>query len=251
MSKFSRTVFVTSCLLLFFSCGRNNNSSTSSVIAQSSADRYNNNPQQNSVVDDLANKPFLVPPEIAILEATVLVRGTSFTEVASLVEANSSQVIKSISQVKGCSASIINYQHPKQIYEKRIGADSPLYGSSSNIKAIIAFEGMNSVEERIDRLNNCLQAIPKLSVDNLPKNTTVSLSLSEAVPTVKNIGLYREQILKTKFDRLQQIANLAETPSQFNVSDTKCTSNGTVFISDRTLSNLKLDVDFQCIQFGK
>ena len=255
MLKLSKTLLVVSVILLFFSCGKSN-SPTSSVIAQSdriiSSTNYSaRNPQQNSSIDDPAIQRFLVPPEIAVMQATIQVKSNSFSEVANLIDTNSSKVVTSISQVKGCSAEIVNYQYPRETYGKRIVNETPTYLSSLEIKTIISFAGMNTVEQRIKQLNSCLQAIPQLKLEKASKNSDINLSFSEVIPTVSNADSYRKQLLENKFTRLREIANLSETPSQFKASDTKCTSNGTVRVRNRSLSNIELDIDFKCLQFNK
>jgi hypothetical protein len=258
MLKFYQALTVTSLLLLFFSCSRSNNSNPS-VIAQSnssasvsSESEYSSPNQQTTFVSyDPAKKRFLVSPEIAVMQAKVSAKGKSFAEAAQLIEVNSDKVIKNLAAVQGCSATITNYQYPTEEFGKRVLDDTPVYFSSLEIDILISFDGLNSTSDRIKRLNNCVQALPELKLDTTEKNISIGLSLSEAIPTIKNLDNYRQQLLEAKFSSLQEVTNLAAAPSQFQANETKCTSKGIVQIANRSLSNIELDIDFNCQQFNK
>lgn len=249
MQKLYQALTMGSLLLLFYSCNKNNSPST---IAQSPS--YSENTQQpNTVTDALKSDRFLVPPEIAIMQANIRATNKSFTKTFELIETNTDRVIQSINNTDGCRADILNYQHSEEASSNRDygfkNFDDLIYTSSLDLEITISFDNNNSVKERIQQLNNCIQAVPQLTSDD-SENGSISLNLSQPIPTVKNASEYRKQLLGTKFASLQEVANLSETPSQFNASDTKCTSKGNIQIINRSLSNIELDIDFNCQQFG-
>lgn len=261
MLKLPHTLTLISLLLLFFSCSKNNEPHPS-VIAQnetnlaessvSSDENYSQNHQTaNFVPNDPANKGFLVPPDLAVTQATIQVKGSSFTEVASLIELNTDKVLKSIATVQGCSATINNYQYPREDYGKRILDDSAVYFGSSELEIRISFAGLNTVADRIKQLNNCLQSLSGLNLTSSAKNASINLTLADVMPTINNLDRYRQELLAAKFNSLEAVANVAAQPSQFNANDTKCTSKGIVQIVSRSLSNIELDIDFNCQQFNK
>ncbi|VEP18841.1 conserved exported hypothetical protein [Hyella patelloides LEGE 07179] len=255
MLKFYKALAAISLLLLFFSCGKSDRSTTS-VTAQSDfivsgSDYSSKNQEANILPYDPAIKNFLIPPEIAVMQATINAGGNSFNEVAALIDTNTNKVIQSISSTEGCSANIVDYQHPRKTYGKRVLSDSATYYSNLQIEIIISFAEMNNVQQRIEQINNCWQAISTSKLEAQEKDSTISLTLSDVIPTIENVDRYRKQLLETKFDTLKEVANLSETPSQFNASDTKCTSKGDVKVVKRSLSNIELDVDFNCLQFNR
>ena len=249
MQKLYQAFTIGSLLLLFYSCNKNNSPST---IAQSPG--YSENTQQpNTVTNDPTSDRFMVPPEIAIVQANIRATDKSFAKTFELIDANTDRLIQSINNTDGCRADILDYQHSEEASSNRgydpENFDDLVYTSNLDLEITISFDDNNSVKERIKQLNNCLQAVPQLKPEN-SKNSSISLNLSEPIPTVKNASEYRKQLLETKFASLQEVANLSETPSQFNASDTKCTSKGNVQIINRSLSNIELDIDFNCQQFG-
>lgn len=255
MLKFYKALAAVSLLLLFFSCGKSDRSTTS-VTAQSdlivsSSDYSSKNQEANILPHDRAIKRFLVPPEIAVMQATINAGGNSFAEVATLIDTNTNKALRSVSNTEGCSANILDYQHPRETYGKRVLSDSTMYYSNLQIEIIISFAEMNNVQQRIEQINNCWQAISTSKLEAQEKDSTISLTLSNVVPTIENADRYRKQLLEAKFETLQEVANLSETPSQFNASDTQCTSKGDVKIVKRSLSNIELDVDFHCLQFDR
>ena len=97
-----------------------------------------------------------------------------------------------------------------------------------------------------------MQTISELKLDNPnPKKTSAFLNVTNPLPTITNANKYRKQLLTKKFSGLKEVSAIAENPTQFNAKDTKCTTNGNVYVTKRSLGKLELDVDFKCLQFGK
>ena len=86
----------------------------------------------------------------------------------------------------------------------------------------------------------------KVEKDPEDKNKSVYLSLSQTIPTVKDLGKYRQQLLTAKFKPLKTVASISEPASQFNASSIDCTSKGIVTVKDRSLSAIELDIDLDC-----
>ncbi len=247
MLKLPKTIFLTCFLLFFLSCSRSQTSS--SVTSQSYRSTPKRNYSKNVSLQDPAINRFIVPPEIAIMRTRITATASSFAAVAKLIEVNSEKVITSISSTEGCSANILDYQHPVEyISGKAIVADAKKYSSHLELEILISFAEMEQVRERIKRVNDCLQVIPKLAIENSQedKNASIYLALSDVMPTIQNAGKYRKKLLEGKFTGLKEVANLSDPATQFNASDTRCTSKGIVKVVDRNLSGIELDIDFDC-----
>ena len=247
MLKYSRFIWLGCFLVLFISCGKDR-VSTSSVSAGSSG--YKSNNQATSPADPASDR-FIVTPELAVMSATINTTANSDAIASQLLETSSQQLIKNFTQVPGCSAKIVDYQHPIPRYSKRIGSNTDWqYTSNLKLEMAIAFNKDKDIYQRIVQINNCLQAIPNLKTIKSPedKNATVNLVTSKVIPTINNAGKYRQEILKTKFTALKEVASLTDPAVQFNAQDTKCTSKGNVKVINRQLSGIELDVDFDCIR---
>lgn len=257
MEKLYKSLATASLLLLFFSCStrdravpRQGRDRFSSVIAQRS-ESYSEREQSTIANNDPAIKKFIVPSEIAIINGNVRVTSSSYSEAFNLINNSAETLSEKINAIDNCTVEIIDYKHPVKTYSKRSLNDNIRYHSSLDILITAAFNSANSVLEKSQQLNQCLQAIPQIESDNQSQNTDLKLNLSPALPTIINANKYRQQILESKFIQLQKVANLSDNPPQFDASETKCTSNGDVQIVSRTLNNIELDVDFKCQQFGQ
>ena len=238
MLKRAEIVYFTCLLWLLFSCNRSQLSSSSV-----SAYRTSSGTEKLSLEDPAINR-FTVIPEMAVMRTTISATASSFVETAKLIEVNSEKVLTSINSIEGCSARIVDYQHPVNRREGKLGK-THLF-SSLEVETLISFAEMKDVKERIKRVNDCLQAIPKLTTGKNPNNVRVNLVVSDVMPTIQNAEKYREKLLESKFTALKQVANLPEPATQFQASDTRCTSKGIVKVVKRSLSGIELDIDFEC-----
>lgn len=243
MQKLNQTLILSSFLLLFYSCNKNQSPST---IAQSSS--YSDSQPPNIAPEIPKSDRFVIAPEIALVTAKMQATGNSFDRTFESIDVNAEKLQQSINNTDGCQVELLDYQHPVVARGQRV-LDGSEYRTHLDFQITISFDGDNSVRERIEQLNNCLQAIPRFELDN-SKNSSINLNLSQAIPTVIDTSKYRKQLLETKFKPLQEIAELSETPSQFNATNTKCTSKGNVQIISRSISNIELDIDFNCQQFN-
>lgn len=245
MLKLPRVLYLTCFLLLFLSCSRTQNQS-SSLTAQSYRTSSDNSYRQKFSLKDPAISRFIVTPEIAMMRANISATASSFAAVTNLLEVNSKKAIESITSKEGCSAKILDYQHPVEISGKKILADKRKYSGRLELEISMSFAEMKDIKERIQRVNDCLQAIPELSIEQTKENTSIYLVLSDVMPTIQNAGKYRQQLLEAKFASLKDVANLSKPATQFSSSDTRCTSKGIVQVVERSLSGIELDIDFDC-----
>lgn len=244
MLKLTKRLYLTCFLLIFLACSRNQTSS-SSVIAQS----YRSESNQNNLPQDPAINRFIVPPEMAVMSVKIRSRASSFLRVTELLEASSAKLLKSISKIEGCSAKVVEYHHPSLIdSSKRILSYPQNYSNAMELEIQISFAEMKDINERITQINNCLQAISQLKIEQPQedKDASIYLSLSRVMPTINDVGKYRKKLLQGKFTGLKEVANYSEPATQFRASDTRCTSQGTVEVINRSLSGIELDIDFDC-----
>ena len=254
--KLFHLIAIPGCLLIFFACGNNKDSATS-VTAQNNRNLISSSKREgrnnvSTTYNDPARDRFLVEPEIAVLNLTLRVSGKSFSEANKLITSNSDIIFKGINQAKGCTVEIKDYSHPQENYQSKYSFDNLPFSSSQEMKVTISFAGMTDIQARIGQLNKCMQTISELELENPdPKKTIARINVTNPLLTITNANKYRKQLLAKKFSGLTEVAAIAENPPQFNAKDTKCTTNGDVRITKRSLSKLELDVDFNCQQFGK
>ncbi|BAZ43214.1 hypothetical protein NIES4102_02140 [Chondrocystis sp. NIES-4102] len=244
MPKINNLIWLTCCLLLFISCGSNSNSDPS-VKARSSA--YESDPyEKNYLPQDPALARFIVAPEIAVAIANLSFNANSIDEIIKLTETNSQSFLNSLNTVKGCTAKIINYQYPlSNNYNRNVINNEQEYFHSLDIEITISLAETKDIKQRLNQINNCLEAIPKQN-----NNEMVSLTLSEVMPTIKDVNQYRQKLLEAKIKPLQEVAKIPNPPTQFKATDTRCTSQGIVEIVNRSLNGIELNIDFNCSRFG-
>ena len=255
--KLSHLIAFSGCLLIFFACG-NNKRSTTSVTAQnnrnliSSFESKSRSKQPITFPDDPASDRFLVDPEIAVITLNLRGSGNSFSETSELINNNTYIIFKSINQAKGCTVEVTDYSSPQKNYQSKVSFDKTPFSGSQEMKVTISFAGMTDIHARIEKLNKCMQTISEFELENPdPKKTSVRINVTKPLLTITNANKYSKQILAKKFSGLKEVAEIAPNPTQFNAKDTKCTTNGNVYITKRSLSKLELDVNFKCLQFGK
>lgn len=233
-------------LFLFLACG-------ASQISQRGDSRrdysYNNSQSQKSFAKDPAFSRFTVPTEIAVINISISAYGTSFKEVSNLIELNAEEIIKNVSREKGCSANI---QDSVQItngdlYDQQREINSNInYQSNLDLEILISFSEISTIKERMKQISKCLQKIHEIEFKKTEEVTEIAIYMSNVLPTIRNANGYRKQLLEHKFNTLQEIVDIKQQPLQFNASSTKCTSNGTVAIINRSLNEIELDIDFKC-----
>jgi len=243
-----RILYLSCFLFLFLSCSQSKTTTSSSSVRASSYS-YESNNNSVSPPRDPASDRFIVAPEIATISAVINATAGSFDETAELLTTNSKKLINSVTKIEGCSANIIDYQHPVAYNSRKIAtSDSQKYSGNMELEISANFAQAKDITARIKQLNSCLQAIPRLQVEDSPeeKDKSINLSVSKAMPTVKNAGKHRQQLLKAKFVALKELTNLTEPANQFKASDIACTSLGNVNVVDRSLSGIELDIDLDC-----
>ncbi len=232
-------------LFLFLSC--TGSQPTSSVNA--SGDWYKSEPYNNNAPTDPAINRFIVLPELGIIGGKISSSANSFVEVTKLLETNSGKLEQSISQKNGCSFDVIDYQHPVAVgSRKSITSNGKRYSGSLEFEILISLTEAKNIKERIQQVNSCLQAIPKLRLEpnQKDKDMKINLFVSRVSPTLKDAGKYRQKLLEFKSQSLREVTNFPNPAMQFDAEDTKCTSKGIVTVIDRKLSGIELDIDFDC-----
>ena len=238
--KISKIFCLVGFLLLFLSCSKRQITSNSSSTVRASSYGYESDNSSNSPQDPASDR-FIVDPEIAVMSAIISSTASSFAEVIKILETNSEKLINSINNTQGCSTNIVDYHHPTVAKNRK-------YQGSIKLDIIISFAQKNTIQERIQKLNDCLRVISQLKLEDKheDKNQRIYLSFSKVMPTIKNVGKYRKKLLDAKFTALKEVANFSQPASQFDALDTKCTSQGIVTIRDRSLSGIELDIDLDC-----
>lgn len=248
MFKYPKTIWFSCVLLVIVACG---NSDTSSSLAQSRSYDYVEE-NKSLFLTDLAGDRFIVPPEIMIIGGRINASSSSFAQTTELLDIGSKQLINSLTAMEGCSAKITNYQYPKvRNSSKIVISDNVKYQGNMSLEILVSFANSKDIKERIHQLNTCMNAIPPLKVelDQDDKKTSIYLTISQEMPTIENAAKYRNELLERKFKSLKEVANISEPASQFNASDTKCTSNGIVKVVNYSLNGVELDIDFDCRRF--
>ncbi len=254
MLKSPKLVWLSCLLLLFIACSRNQTStSTSPVQAQSSRDDYESNNEPANTLQDPASDRFVVPPEIAIMNAKISSTASSVVEANRLLELNSDNLAKKVTDVPGCSANMVNYDFPLDYSRKGISSKEEKYSGYIDFEILISFANAKDIKQRIKQVKNCSQVFSTLKMieSQQDENSNVDVVLSEIVPTIKDASKYRTKLLEAKIKPLQEVAALSNSASasQFNASDIKCTSKGIVQVVDRSLRDIELNVDFDCRRF--
>lgn len=250
MFKYHKVILVLSSLLFFFSCAKNYSPSVTAQSQVETSERYGASEEPNNLfAQDPSNKRFFVPSEIAYMQATINARGNSFSEVAGFVVENAQKLEESIESVAACSTELLEYNHPRRVFNKTIMSGDAIYSSNAVVEITIDFTEAEGIQDRILRVNQCLGAVPELKLANpQKKNTSIDLKLSQVIPTVRDRNAYRQQILERRLAPLREVAQFSNPPSQFDPDGTQCTSNGQVKVKERSLSRIELDIDFQCKQ---
>jgi len=251
MKLISKTWLFLPWFLFFLSCATSQNNSSSIAIR---SDGYESNSVNNTEADPALSR-FIVPPELGVVQGRIRSSGTSFGEVTELLKTISNKLESGVAQTKGCSFNLIDYKHPFSTWSSRksLGSKSNKFSGSLKFEVLISLAETNNIRERIKQINSCLQAIPSLELEpeQQDKDTKINFYLSGVLPTVKDAGKYRQELLKFKSKPFKEVVKLAEPATQFDANDTKCTSQGIVTIASRTLSAIELDIDFDCRRLTK
>ncbi len=221
MLKSPKLIWLSCLLLLFIACSRNQTStSTSSVQAQSSQsfrDDYESNKPANSPQDPAVDR-FVVTPEIAIMSAKISSTANSVAEANRLLELNSDNLSKKVTDVPGCSANMVNYESPLADSRKVNNSEKQKYYGYIELEILISFANAKVIKQRIKQVRNCLQAFSTLKMvkSQQDENSKVDFVLSKIVPTIKDASKYRTKLLEAKIKPLQEVAALSNSATQFN-----------------------------------
>ncbi|MEM9213058.1 MAG: hypothetical protein AAGD25_01655 [Cyanobacteria bacterium P01_F01_bin.150] len=246
-NKAAKLVGLAGTLVLFFSCGRASGP-PSSVIAQSSRSDDSRGYAEAVVPNDPARQPFLIPPDLAVMTVSLSTTQSSFSASTQLLQEKADLLLTKVGEGDGCVARILDYRQPTQPAGKYFRWDGDQYTSQIDLALDIDFDGLSSVTNRIQRLNNCIQRIPQFVDKDTKKEEAILVVLSAAMPTIRDASVHRDELLQRRFAPLQSVVDAAQPPGLFKAEQTRCTSNGDVRIVERTLSGVELDVNFECVQ---
>ncbi len=248
MYKFPKIIWLASILLVFISCSYNERPS-SSVQARS----YDYEEKDNfSALVDPASDRFIIPPEVAVMSGKMTSSSSSFDKTSKLLVTGAKEFLSNVNSIENCSAKITDYRHPAVNKSSKVSlSNKNRYLGNLKLEILISFAKTQDINQRIQQLNSCLQAIPQLKVEQAEsdKNARIDLFLSQVMPTIKQASKYRKELLEFKFKSLKEVGSISNPATQFNASDTKCTSKGIVQVVNRSLSGIELDVDFDCRRF--
>lgn len=244
----TKTTALAGAMLLFFACGRASGP-PSSVGAQSRS--YDSEPRQAlTLPEDPAQQPFVVTPELAVMTVSLSTTQESFSASTQLLQDKTNVLLSKVGEGEGCTARILDYRQPVQPLGKYFRWDADQYTSQMDVELAIDLDGLTSVTDRIQRLDDCVQRIPQFTTADTNKEEAIAIALSEAMPTVRDASVHRDALLQRRFEPLQAVAATAQPPEQFQSSQTQCTSNGSVMIVGRSLIGIELDVNFECKRLG-
>lgn len=235
-------------MLLFFACGRASGP-PSSVEAQSRS--YDERPHATlPLPNDPAQRPFIVPPDLAVMTVSLSTTQSSFAASTQLLQDKADLLLTKVAEGEGCVARVLDYRQPIQPLGQYFRWDADQYSSQIDMELNISLDGLASVTARIQRLDDCVQRIPQFEDKDTKKDGAIAVALSPAMFTLRDSNVYRDDLLQKRFAPLQAVADAAQPPGQFKASQTECTSNGEVMIVARSLGGVELDVNFECTRFG-
>ena len=235
-------------LLLFFACGRASGPPTSVEAQSRSSNKRSHSPLP--LPNDPAQSPFIVPPDLAVITIGLSTTQPSFAASTQLLQDKAELLLAKITEGEGCVARGLDYRQPIQPVGQYFRWDADQYTSQIDVELNIALDGLASVTDRIQRLDDCVQRIPQFANKDTKKEEAIAVALSPVLFTLRDSSVYRDELLQKRFAPLQAVADAAQAPGQFRASQTQCTSNGEVMIVARSLSGVELDVNFECTRFG-
>ena len=170
-------------LLIFFACGRASSPRTSIAQSRSSYDAPRIDTPSPS---DPAQQSFVVPPELAIISARLSTTQESFADATQLLQEKTNLLLSDVNAGSTCSAKILDYRQPIPSQEKYFRWDAEQYTTQMDLEIRVSFEGVTSISERIQRLDDCTQRIPQFTTSETKEEEAIALTVSPALLTIKD-----------------------------------------------------------------
>lgn len=175
-----------------------------------------------------------VPPDRALVTLQAAVQGDSRGAVVQRVRQVASALRGRASSNEGCEASIWSFGNTEGRGER--------FTSSATLRMDVDLRGLATPVDRHERIESCLAPLYDLPA------TFGGLELAVGEPrlTIDDPSAHRARLLERRFAELSAVAATADTPPQFRAARLSCTSSGAVTIEQRSLSGIRLTVDFAC-----
>lgn len=177
----------------------------------------------------------IVPPDRAIVPLHARVPSETRAGAVERVRQIAEELRRRASSAPGCETTIHSLGHPEG------GGDR--YSASATLRMDVDLRGLDTPLARHERIEGCLAPLY-----DLPRSPFQGLELAVGEPrlTIDDPSAHRARLLEQRFAELSAVAALEAAPPQFSAARLACTSSGQVSIVERSLSGLRLAVDFSC-----
>lgn len=175
-----------------------------------------------------------VAPDRALvsLESTVeaITRAAALERVRATAEA-----LRTRGEGEGCTTSIWSFGP--------IAGHGESHTASATLRLDVDLRGLSTPADRQARIEACLAPLYDLPADTFEG---LHLRIGEPRVTIDDPSAHRARLLERRFAELRAVEAMAGAPAQFRATGLRCTSSGQVSITQRSLSGVRLAVDFQC-----
>jgi hypothetical protein len=175
-----------------------------------------------------------VAPDRALVSLEMTVEATSRAAALEQVRAKA-DALRARGEGEGCSTSIWSFG-PIQGHGEE-------HTASATLRLDVDLRGLTSPADRHTRIEACLAPLYDLPADTFEG---VHLRIGEPRVTIDDPSAHRARLLERRFEALRAVEAMAGAPAQFRATGLRCTSSGQVSITHRSLSGVRLAVDFAC-----
>jgi hypothetical protein len=178
---------------------------------------------------------FSVASDRALVRVSALAVGADRVATSAAATSLGQALVTALSEDGICEARVVDHD----VVRFRDRED---WRSDVSLRVDVLLTGLESVSARAERLEHCLARI------DAEANGREEGVVRRGAPllTLDHPEAHRDELLTRAFRDLRAIAAASETPAQFHVDATRCTSAGHVSIRSRSLSGVVLGVDLDC-----
>lgn len=180
-----------------------------------------------------------VPPDRALVRVDVSMKAEAYAGARTDTQSVAQQVVDKIAAVDGCTASIEESMTPHATGTKE-------WTGSAIVRLDASLEGLNSLGERTARVDACVEPLHSLREAGGETMDRAEIRVGAPWYTLDQPSQHRTALLRAALAPLAEVAELEDTPPQFDALATKCTSEGRVSIVDRSATEIGLTVDLTC-----
>jgi len=184
--------------------------------------------------EDALHGAIWVAPDRALVSLESSIEATSRAAALERVRATA-DALRARGEGEGCAASIWSFGP--------IAGHGEAHIASATLRLDIDLRGLATPADRQARIEACLAPLYDLPADTFEG---LHLRIGEARVTVDDPSAHRARLLERRFAELRAVEAMADAPAQFRATGLRCTSSGQVSITQRTLSGVRLEVDFAC-----